>query len=133
LKYFVEISQLLRELRTLQGKLQTLQTQQIQCNAQRQSLQQQLNTCNSQPGNVQQQLTTCSQQLAACNSQTTPSPQPDTVCLGQLATCITQLTSFTSQRPEMIRCVAINGVGTCVADPGCTFTCAASTVLALYN
>lgn len=105
----------------------------MQCNAQLQSLQQQLNTCNSQLNNVQQQLTTCNQQLPACNSQTTPSPQIDTVCPGQLATCNTQLTSFTSQKPEMNRCVAINGIVACVRDPGCDFSCLAGPVLELYN
>jgi len=51
----------------------------------------------------------------------------------QLNTCNTQLTSFTSQKAEMTRCTAINGIVACIAEPVCTPSCVANTVLALYS
>jgi hypothetical protein len=51
----------------------------------------------------------------------------------QLNTCNTQLTSFTSQQAEMTGCTAINGIVTCIAEPECTPSCVANTVLALYS
>lgn len=51
----------------------------------------------------------------------------------QLNTCNTQLTSFTSQQAEMTGCIAINGIVTCIAEPECTPSCVANTVLALYS
>ena len=50
----------------------------------------------------------------------------------QLSACNTQLTSFTSQQAEMTRCRAINGIGACIADAGCTPSCVANAILDLY-